>query len=480
MYLCLYMNKKRQTLLYIICDYVSAIIVWTLFFFLRNEYIDAYYLEFPEQRALILSDEHYVYGLCFIPLMWLLLYYLSGYYKNVYRKSRLKELINTFFITLVGSFILLFAIILDDNVPSCEAYYESYILLVCLHFIVTYIPRFIITTRTTKKIRNREIGFNTVLVGSNEKAEQLYNRLVSAKKSSGNKFVGFVNVIEQQQYQMAKYIPHLGNIENVKQLLKGRHIEEIIIAIETKEHAYIEKILTCLQGTKAVIKAIPDNCDIITGRVTFNSIHDEPLIVISQNVMPIWEEKMKRAFDIIISVLVLVLGFPLYLFTAIMVKRSSKGPIFYKQERIGQFGVPFNIYKFRSMYTDSEVTGPQLSSENDSRITPWGHTMRKYRLDEIPQFYNVLKGDMSLVGPRPEREYFIKQIVKIAPHYIHLQKVKPGITSLGQVKYGYAQSPEEMAKRLKYDILYIENMSIYLDIKILFYTIRTVISGEGV
>ena len=145
------MNKKRQTLLYIICDYVSAIIVWTLFFFLRNEYIDAYYLEFPEQRALILSDEHYVYGLCFIPLMWLLLYYLSGYYKNVYRKSRLKELINTFFITLVGSFILLFAIILDDNVPSYEAYYESYILLVCLHFIVTYIPRFIITTRTTKK-----------------------------------------------------------------------------------------------------------------------------------------------------------------------------------------------------------------------------------------------------------------------------------------------------------------------------------------
>lgn len=189
---------------------------------------------------------------------------------------------------------------------------------------------------------------------------------------------------------------------------------------------------------------------------------------------------MKRALDIIISILVLVLGFPLYLFTAIMVKRSSKGPIFYKQERIGQFGVPFNIYKFRSMYTDSEVTGPQLSSENDSRITPWGHTMRKYRLDEIPQFYNVLKGDMSLVGPRPEREYFIKQIVKIAPHYIHLQKVKPGITSLGQVKYGYAQSPEEMAKRLKYDILYIENMSIYLDIKILFYTIRTVISGEGV
>ena len=196
--------------------------------------------------------------------------------------------------------------------------------------------------------------------------------------------------------------------------------------------------------------------------------------------MPIWEEKLKRAMDIIVSLLVLILGSPLYLFTAIMVKLSSNGPVFYKQERIGQYGVPFTIYKFRSMVVDSEVDGPQLSSEHDDRITKWGHTMRKFRIDEIPQFYNVLKGDMSLVGPRPERQYFIDRIVKLAPHYTHLQKVRPGITSLGQVKYGYAQSPEEMASRMKYDIIYIENMSIYLDIKVLFYTIKTVFSGEGI
>lgn len=474
------MNKVRHTILYIVCDYVMAIIAWTLFFYIRNEFIDAYYAEFPQFRTKIALDINYQYGILIIPLMWLLLHYLSGYYKNVYRKSRLKEFLNTLCVSLLGSLFLFFTIVLNDNVPSYKGYYESFFLMIGLQFFLTYLPRFIITTQTTKKIRTRKIGFNTLLVGSNERAEKLYNRLQSAKKSAGNKFIGFVNVIEQENYQMAHYMPHLGRIDDAHRLLDEYQVEEIIIAIETKEHAYIEHILTQLRGTKAIIRAIPDNCDIISGRVTFNSIHDEPLILISQNIMPIWQEKIKRFSDIIVSILVLVLCSPIYIFTAIMVKCSSKGPIFYKQERIGLYGKPFFIYKFRSMIVDSETTGPQLSSENDDRITQWGHTMRKYRLDEIPQFFNVLKGDMSLVGPRPERQYFIDKIVKIAPHYTHLQKVRPGITSLGQVKFGYAQSPEEMASRMKYDIIYIENMSIYLDIKILIYTIKTVISGEGV
>lgn len=474
------MNKTRQTILYLCCDLATAIIAWTLFFFLRNEYIDAYYLEYPEMKGLIILDINFRHGLMVIPLMWLTLYYLSGYYKNIYRKSRLRDFFNTFLVTLIGSLILFFTIILNDNVVSYQAYYYSYLILFAVHFVITYIPRLVITTTTKNKISSREIGFNTLLVGSNEKAEKLYKRLISAKKSSGNKFIGFVNVIKQERYQMADFMPHLGKIDDVKSILEKQKVEEIIIAIDTKEHAYIEHILHCLLGTKAIIKAIPDNCDIITGRVTFESIHEEPLIIISQNVMPTWQEKVKRATDIIFSILVMILGSPIYLFTAIMVACSSKGPIFYKQERIGQYGKPFFIYKYRSMYIDSEVDGPQLSSENDKRITPWGHIMRKFRLDEIPQFYNVLKGDMSLVGPRPERQFFIDQIVKIAPHYLHLQKVRPGITSLGQVKYGYAQSPEEMAARMKYDIIYIENMSIYLDIKILIYTIKTVLSGEGV
>jgi lipopolysaccharide/colanic/teichoic acid biosynthesis glycosyltransferase len=164
---------------------------------------------------------------------------------------------------------------------------------------------------------------------------------------------------------------------------------------------------------------------------------------------------------------------------AVMVKLSSPGPIFYKQERIGINGKPFFIYKFRSMFIDAEKTGPKLSSDFDPRITSWGRFMRKVRLDELPQFWNVIIGDMSLVGPRPDRQFFIDQIVKIAPHYKHLHRVRPGITSLGQVKYGYASNVDEMVRRLKFDILYIENMSLAMDFRVMLYTIKIIMEGRG-
>ena len=171
---------------------------------------------------------------------------------------------------------------------------------------------------------------------------------------------------------------------------------------------------------------------------------------------------------------------PIILFLAIGIKLTSKGPVFYSHERIGQFGKPFILYKFRSMYTDAEKNGPALSSKDDNRITSFGKFMRKSKLDELPNFYNVLKGDMSLVGPRPERKYYIDQIIEKAPHYLHLQKVKPGITSWGQVKYGYAENVEQMINRLQYDILYIENMSVYVDFKIMIYTILIILKGRHI
>jgi len=210
-----------------------------------------------------------------------------------------------------------------------------------------------------------------------------------------------------------------------------------------------------------------------------STIYGAPLIEISHDIMPAWQQSMKRLIDIVASGIVMILLFPVYVFFFFFVKLSSKGPIFYSQERIGMYGKPFQIYKFRSMYTDAEKKGPQLSSKNDSRITPFGLFMRRSRLDEVPQFYNVLRGDMSLVGPRPERQHFIDLIVQQAPHYYHLHKVRPGITSWGQVKYGYAENVEEMIARLKYDLIYIENMSLYVDFKIMIYTIKTVLKGLG-
>lgn len=188
---------------------------------------------------------------------------------------------------------------------------------------------------------------------------------------------------------------------------------------------------------------------------------------------------IKRAFDICFSLAVLLLGAPLFLLLAIITKLTSKGPVFYKQERIGINGKPFYIYKYRSMRVDAEKDGPQLSKDNDPRITKWGQIMRKTRLDELPQFWNVLKGDMSVVGPRPERQHFIQQIIEKAPGYQLLLSIKPGITSIGQVYYGYAENVDQMCQRMLFDLRYLNEVNIQTDINIILQTVKVMFQGKG-
>jgi exopolysaccharide biosynthesis polyprenyl glycosylphosphotransferase len=251
------------------------------------------------------------------------------------------------------------------------------------------------------------------------------------------------------------------------------------VAIETSEHNQLKSILNQLFDYDIFIKIIPNMYDIILGSVKMNQLYGAVLIEIQPEIMPRWQRMVKRGIDVVASISVLIIFSPLYLYIALRVRSSSDGPIFYKQERVGLNSKPFQIYKFRSMHTDAEVTGPQLAKDSDNRCTPWGLIMRKWRFDELPQFWNVLKGEMSLVGPRPERQFYIDQITEKAPHYKQLLKVRPGITSWGQVKYGYASNVDEMVQRLKFDILYIENRSLVLDIKIMFYTVVVLIQGKG-
>jgi exopolysaccharide biosynthesis polyprenyl glycosylphosphotransferase len=472
------MNKKLQVARYVFFDLVSAVAAWTLFFIYRKYYIETQ--KFGVDPTEIFSEKYYL-GVVVIPICWLMFYYVVGNYNNIYRKSRLSELLNTMLTSIIGVTIIFFISILDDEVRVYRNYYQSYFTLLGLQFGFTATFRFILSSINNYQIHNRKKGFKTIIIGSNENALKMYEEIQSLKNGTGNLFVGFVHVDEKNGFseQLRKQVPHLGEFADIGKIIDEHEIEEIIIAIESWEHEYLGQVISDLSDRGIIIKIIPDMYDILSGSVKMTSIFGAPLIEINRKIMPEWQAALKRLIDVSISVFVLICFSWVYVIVAIIVKLGSKGPIFYFQERIGIHGKPFRIIKFRSMYIDAEKAGPALSSKHDPRITPFGRFMRKTRIDELPQFFNVVIAEMSIVGPRPERQFFIDQIVQKAPHYKHLHKVRPGITSWGQVKYGYAETVDQMVQRLKYDIIYIENMSLIVDLKIMIYTALIMIQGRG-
>ncbi|TVR79584.1 MAG: sugar transferase [Chitinophagaceae bacterium] len=468
---------RRATYVFITWDWIAAVLSWSILFLFRKIYIEGN----PFSFDLMFGDKSYFAGILIIPLAWLALYYFSGtYYTNIYRKSRLKELYQILMHTLFGVIVLFFTVLLDDLVfDNPVNYYRSVIVLFAAHFLLTFTGRFLILNYAKRQIQRDEIGFNTIIIGGNKNAVDLYNFFRSEKKSLGNRFIGFVESNGQHQNGLQQYLDCLGHIDELEKIMLSYPLEDVIIAIDTSDHDKISKIMNVLRRHKVVIKIIPGIYDILAGSVKMNNVMGAPLIELYPEMMPFHQRIIKRGIDIFVSFFSLLFLSPVLLWVALKVRSSSPGPIFYSQFRVGLDGEEFRIYKFRSMVVDAETSGPALSSSNDSRVTPWGRTMRKWRLDELPQFYNVLKGEMSLVGPRPERQFFIDKIVEKAPAYRHLQKVKPGITSLGMVKYGYAENVEQMIERMKYDLLYIENMSLSIDFKIMAYTIITLIHGKG-
>lgn len=472
------MSQKRQLamIVYTIADFLSAMAAWACFFLYRKWIVEGDYITLEA-----LDDPKFSIGVFIIPIGWVLFYAIFDKYKDIYRLARVDTFTRTFFLSFIGVFFLFFTLILDDFVTNYRTYYKSFLVLLALHFFITVTMRMILLTRANRRIKANLVSFNTLIVGGNQNALELYEDIMGRKKSLGYKFIGFIDSNGNSSNVLDKYLPKLGKIEDISKIIAEKQIEDVIVAIETSEHNKSKQILDILFdfGNKIIIKVIPDMYDIMLGSVKMSQLYDAVLIEIRRELMPYWQTVLKRVLDFLVSILGLILLSPIYAYIALMVKISSKGPIFFFQERVGLNGKPFMIIKFRSMYLDAEDTGPQLSKTGDDRCTPWGATMRKWRLDELPQFWNVLKGDMSLVGPRPERQFYIDQIMQRAPHFRHLLKVRPGITSWGQVKYGYASTVDEMIQRLKFDILYIENMSISLDFKIMFYTILVLMQGRG-
>lgn len=469
------MNKTKLIIKYLVLDFLAAMVAWGAFFIFRKCYVDgifnSYYLRY------VWSDHKLYIGVIVIPLFWLMLHGLIGLYRNVYRKSRLREFLQVMTTSVFGVLILFFTLLLDDEVLEYRNYYQYVSVLFVLHFGLTAIFRFVLSSRVAYQIKSRKIGFPTILVGSGQRAQKIYDELISAKKSEGHFFEGYVNINGEET--SIDGLKKLGSKNNLIEIIKELKIKEVLIAIEENQKTEIAEILSILDGENIVIKVIPNLYQHLAGMVKMGNVFGAVLIEIKIDVLPPWQKFVKRLFDILTSVFILVLGFPFYLLIGLLVKFSSEGPMFFSQERIGLGGKPFNIFKYRSMRIDAEAEGPQLSKENDPRITALGKLLRKTRIDEFPQFWNVLKGDMSLVGPRPERQFFINQITEKAPHYRRLHRIKPGITSWGQVKYGYAENVDEMLERLQYDLLYLENISIVLDLKILIYTVLIMFQARG-
>ncbi|HRG01714.1 MAG TPA: sugar transferase, partial [Bacteroidia bacterium] len=346
------MNKTLQTFKYVLADYIAASLAWSLLYLYRKFYIE------PDKFGIIpeqIFDRQYILGMIILPLGWLLAYYLTGFYKNIYRKSRINELMQTFATSLIGVTFIFFFILLDDFVSSYKAYYKVYTVLFGLHFFFTAVFRFILSTITNHKINNGKIGFNTIIIGSNQRALKIYEEITSSHKSSGNRFVGFIHLDEKNGFseQLKQKVKHLGEYKDLKEIVQEHQVEEIIIAIESWEHGYLEKIINELNDYDAIIKIIPDMYDILSGQVKMNSISDTALIVINKQVMPNWQQSVKRFIDVSASIFVIITFSWLYIILMILVKTGSKGPIFFKQERIGKGGKPFYIIKFRTMYIDA-------------------------------------------------------------------------------------------------------------------------------
>ncbi len=466
------MNNKIQISKYIIGDFLSSSLAWIIFNWVRKTCIESSVYGVPIHLQI---SNYLITSTLIISSFWIFIYWFVGFYHDVYRKSRLIDFYKTITSSVLGVVVIFFTLILDDIIVDYKTYYFSFGVLLILQITISFIPRNILITRIISKLRKGKIAFNTLLIGNSDEAIKFINNI----NNSACKFIGFVNVFNNLNEELSKKCRYLGNFDDIKKIIKTSDIDEVLIVLESEHNKELRKIIAELRNYNLIIKFSSNLYPNLIGETQFAMIYDIAVLQLKTFELRSWQHNFKLIFDKIASILFLIFFSPVFLATAIAVKLSSKGSIIYKQKRVGKNEKEFYIYKFRSMVQNAEQGQPQLSSTNDQRITKFGKFMRSTRLDEIPQFYNVLKGDMSIVGPRPERQFYIDKIVKHAPEYRQLLKTKPGITSLGQVKFGYAENIEEMLERLKFDILYMNNRSLYLDFKILILTILTILKSNG-
>lgn len=469
-------TETRYRTYYLVSDYLAGVVALLLFNAFRFEHF-VYDAGWNSVTGFIASTP-VLTGVCVIPLGLLVVYYLSGYYINVMRRSRVDDFLNTIVTTLICSILIYFIVIVNDPIRERDLVLEIIVVLWMILFMVTFVARAFLTVSVVRKAKRKHGGLNTLVIGTSQAAGKLVERLSRPGGQDEFNVVGFVNV--DNSAPVSGLTLPVYPLEQLAELCNELDIKQLIAMPHPNGVNSTMSMLEMLFPTGCSIYVSPMLFQIISGRTSFGNVAGEPLIDISTPDIPPMTAAIKRAADIVCSAISLVALIPVYAAVAVAVKLDSRGPVLYRQERIGLHKRKFKIIKFRTMRVDAESGGPALSSPTDPRVTRVGHFLRKYRIDELPQFWNVLVGEMSVVGPRPEREHYVKQIVERVPYYTLVHGVRPGITSWGMVKYGYATEIDQMIERLKYDLIYLENISMGVDLKIVAYTIRTVLTGRGI
>lgn len=449
------LRHRTWRLVKVFLEAFSVSASWILFFFYRKLTIDG--LAFQEGLSSF-QDKNLYLGILANGFLWILVSFITGRYSKVFVEGRLAKLVNLLAATLLSSLVLYFILFIDDGISAPRDYYHILLAYACLQLTLVSLSNGVF--RALLSIQYSQDKYHTIVCDIGGMQEE-----INSRKERGILYRNATTeIFDTTEWEDTDH--EANEVWRVFEPmdLKALNAEQINALVKNQ-------VELRLYHRSSENYPFRQSMDYALGRY-----YCAPLTPHLSG----WQKASKRAMDISLSLLGLLLGIPLFILCILGIKSTSKGPILYKQERIGLHKKPFRIYKFRSMIVNAEKDGPQLSSEKDHRITSWGHSMRKWRLDELPQLWNVLKGDMSLVGPRPERAFYVQQIQEKEALHARIYITKPGLTSLGMVKFGYARNLEEIMERMRYDMIYLDNQSIFFDLQILLFTIRTVILGKGI
>jgi exopolysaccharide biosynthesis polyprenyl glycosylphosphotransferase len=464
-------SRKTEILLILLFDLLAINLAWVVHYYLRVESGIIPYTLRPD----------FLIPMLVISIFWFLVLWFFGLYRPWYAKSRVDELSNVVKAVSVGAVLIFFMIFLDDETRG-GAPVSSRLLIIGYWFaLIVFVGTGRMVVRTVQhKLLERGVGHRrTVIVGDTKRARELLN-LVQKHPALGYSVIGLVTHKSSAGTVGDNGVPVLGTFSKLPKIIHEHKIQEVLIALEGKNQEKIVSIIDSCNGIPVGLKILPDMYHIVGGQVRTNQIYGVPLIEVMPRTMQPWEESLKRSIDIAVSSIILFIGLPLWFMIGIAIRLDTPGPVLYKQERVGKDGKIFNIYKFRSMLQDAEkLSGPTWADKKDPRITRVGAIIRRLHLDEIPQFINVLNGSMSLIGPRPERPFFVEQFNKQIPLYSRRHAVRPGISGWAQVKHKYDETLEDVKTKLQYDLYYIENMSLRMDLKILLMTIYRVLLVKG-